>query len=114
MRGLYLADMADTTAPAGSSHAAASGHAARRGPEPPDIFEKGGMKDGKPQRLNQRPYMQFLAFGGSTSSGALTTAITNAGIAGVLYADVNDPRGVGLLTFSEDPGLILYRVRPSF
>jgi chlorite dismutase len=98
--------MADTTTAPGAAHGT------RRGPEPPDIFEKGGMKDGQPQRLNQRLFMQFLAFGGSTSSGALTTAITNAGIAGVLYEDVNDPRGVGLLTFSEDPGFFLDRVRP--
>src|SRR5436305_15170835 len=100
MRGLYLADMADTTAPAGSSHAAASGHAARRGPEPPDIFEKGGMKDGQPQRLNERLFMQFLAFGGCADSTALGTAMKIAGIPGVIYEDVNDPRGVGLLTFS--------------
>jgi len=30
----------------------------------------------------------------------------------VLYEDVNDPRGVGLLTFSEDPDFFLDRVRP--
>src|SRR3954470_829080 len=109
MRGLYLADMADTTAPAGSSHAASS---ARRGPEPPDIFEKGGMKDGQPQRLNQRLFMQFLAFGGCANSAAPATAMKTAGVPGVIYEDVNDPRGVGLLTFSEDPGFFLERVRP--
>src|SRR5437762_227941 len=87
--------MADTTTPA-----APGGHAARRGPEPPDIFEKGGMKDGQPQRLNQRLFMQFLAFGGSQDSPTLATAMKNAGLPGVVYEDVNDPRGVGLLTFS--------------
>ena len=106
MRGLYLPDMADTTT------AAAPGPAARRGPEPPDVFEKGGMKDGQPQRLNQRLFMQFLAFGGSTNSPALATAMKNAGVPGALYEDVNDPRGVGLLTFSDDPGFFLDRVRP--
>ena len=30
----------------------------------------------------------------------------------MLYEDVNDPRGVGLLTFSEDPDFFLDRVRP--
>ena len=89
----------------------ASPHA-RRGPEPPDIFEKGGMKDGQPQRLNARLFMQFLAFGGSSNTGALTTAMKNAGIPGVLYEDVNDPRGVGVMTFSEDPAFFLDRVRP--
>ena len=30
----------------------------------------------------------------------------------MLYEDVNDPRGVALLTFSEDPDVFLDRVRP--
>ena len=30
----------------------------------PDISEKGGIKDGQPQRSNERLFMQFLAFGG--------------------------------------------------
>ena len=84
----------------------------RRGPEPPDVFEKGGMKDGQPQRLNQRLFMQFLAFGGCADASALGTAMKSAQVAGVVYEDVNDPRGVGLLTFSEDPGFFLDRVRP--
>ena len=70
------------------------------------------MKDGQPQRLNQRLFMQFLAFGGCSDSAALATAMQAAGIPGVVYEDVNDPRGVGLLTFSEDPGFFLDRVRP--
>ena len=85
---------------------------ARRGPEPPDIAEKGGMKDGKPQRLNQRLFMQFLAFGGCTNSHLLAKGMADAGIDGVVYEDVNDPRGVALLTFSEDPAHFLDRVRP--
>ena len=99
--------MADTTAPA-ASH---SPHA-RRGPEPPDIFEKGGMKDGQPQRLNQRLFMQFLAFGGCTDTRAVAEAVKKAGVPGVVYEDVNDPRGVGLLTFTEDPNFFLDTVRP--
>ena len=70
------------------------------------------MKDGQPQRLNERLFMQFLAFGGSTDSRALAAAMQQAGLPGVLYEDVNDPRGVGLLTFSDDPGFFLDRVRP--
>jgi hypothetical protein len=50
---------------------------ARRGPEPPDIAEKGGMKDGQPQKLNQRLFMQFLAFGGSTDTRALAAAMAS-------------------------------------
>lgn len=70
------------------------------------------MKDGQPQRLNERLFMQFLAFGGCADSNALAAAMKNAGVPGVIYEDVNDPRGVGVLTFSEDPGFFLDRVRP--
>jgi Chlorite dismutase len=98
--------MAETT-----TTAAAQPHV-RRGPEPPDIEEKGGMKDGKPQKLNQRLFMQFLAFGGCASASALAKALARSKIAGVVYEDVNDPRGVALLTFSEDPAFFLDRVRP--
>src|SRR5262252_5281824 len=100
--------MADTT-----TTNATSSPAARRGPEAPDIFEKGGMKDGQPQRLNERLFMQFLAFGGCTDTRELASTLQAAGIPGVLYEDVSDPRGVGLLTFSQDPSFFIDRVRPT-
>jgi len=84
----------------------------RRGPEPPDLREKGGMKDGQPQRSNARLFMQFMAFGGCAQTAPLGDVLARAKISGVLYEDVNDPRGVGLLTFSEDPDFFLDRVRP--
>ncbi len=70
------------------------------------------MKDGEPQRLDQRLFMQFLAFGGCSDSRSIGDAMTRAGVAGVVYEDVNDPRGVGIVTFSDDPGFFLDRVRP--
>ena len=85
---------------------------ARRGPEPPDLAEKGGMKDGQPQRADRRLFMQFLAFGGSPDAQPLADALQRARVSGVLYEDVNDPRGVGLLTFNEDPGFFVDQVRP--
>jgi Chlorite dismutase len=84
----------------------------RRGPDALDISEKGGIKDGQQQRLDQRLFMQFFAFGGCESTRPLVGALDSAGISGVLYEDLNDPRGVGLLTFSGDPDFFLDRVRP--
>lgn len=86
--------------------------ARRRGPEPPDLSEKGGNKNGEPQRSNDRLFMQLLAFGGSTDTAALVASLQQSGLDGVLYEDVNDPRGVALLTFSQDPNLFVDRVRP--
>jgi chlorite dismutase len=85
---------------------------ARRGPEPPDLNEKGGMKDGQPQRLDRRLFLQFLAFGGCPDAAPLADALARAKITGVLYEDLNDPRGIGLLTLSDHPDFFLDRVRP--
>jgi chlorite dismutase len=101
--------MADTVA----SHAHSPSPQARRGPEPPDITEKGARdKEGKPQTSNRRLFMQFIAFGGCADAQALGHRMKAAEIPGVVYEDVNDPRGVGVLTFSEDPGFFLDRLRP--
>jgi len=83
----------------------------RRGPAPPDLSEKGGMRDGVPQRSDRRLFMQFLAFGGCETTAPLVEAAGAANISGVLYEDVNDPRGVGILTFSDDPSFFLDRTR---
>jgi len=70
------------------------------------------MKNGQSQRSDRRLFMQFLAFGGSGDTRALVDAFARSGVAGVLYEDVNDPRGVGVLTLSEDPADFVDRVRP--
>jgi chlorite dismutase len=84
----------------------------RRGPEPPDLSEKGGVRNGQPQRSDSRLFMQLLAFGGCPDAAPLASALERAGIAGVLYEDLNDPRGIALLTLSEDPNTFVDRVRP--
>ena len=86
--------------------------ATRRGPEPPDLSERGGVKNGEPQRSDRRLFMQFLAFGGCENTRPLVEAAAAGRFSGVLYEDVNDPRGVALLTVSEDPAFFLDRVRP--
>ncbi len=76
-----------------------------------DLREKGGVRDGAQQTSDQRLFMQFLAFGGSSDSAKLSAALEGAGIEGVLYEDANDPHGVGLLTWSADPDFFVTRVR---
>jgi chlorite dismutase len=70
------------------------------------------MKGGQPQRADTRLFMQLLVFGGCSESSPLSDSLERAGLAGVLYEDVNDPNGVALLTFSDDPAMFLDRVRP--
>ena len=78
----------------------------------PDISEKGGLKEGQPQRSDRRLFMQFLAFGGCSDAGAVVSHLANAADATVVYEDLNDPRGIAVLTVSEDPNVFLNRVRP--
>ncbi len=86
-----------------------------------DVNEYGGRtKDGQRQASNRRLFMQLLVFRAPT--GALPEGVAErcAGllrdrkIPGVIYADTNDPRGIGLLTWSDDPAHFVKAVRPLF
>ena len=77
-----------------------------------EMAEKGRAADGGVISLDRRLFMQFLAFGGADETEAYIAGLEEAGLRGVLYEDVNDPHGLGLLSFSEDPEEFLTRVRP--
>lgn len=68
-----------------------------------DVAEHGRSADGETISLDRRLFMQLHAYGGSRDTAALVAALEGAGVAGVLYEDVNDPTGVALLTVSESP-----------
>ena len=85
-----------------------------------DVRERGGRgPDGEPQFLDRRLFFQFLAFEvgeGATPDAAVTelgSKLAARKVGAVLYADVNHPRGLGLLTWSEDPATFVRDVRPS-
>ncbi len=96
--------MADETRPAQPTHS-------RKGPEPPDISERGGLKGGVSQRSDARLFMQLLAFGDCADAEALAAPLSEASVPGVVYEDLNDPRGVAILTFNRDPNFFVDRVR---
>jgi len=81
--------------------------------EPPDLSEKGGVKDGQPQRSDDRLFMQLLAFGGCADSAAVGKHLAAKGVDGVVYEDANDPRGIAVLTLAEKPETFVERVRPA-
>ncbi len=76
-----------------------------------DILEHGRTGDGSGITSNRRLFMQLSVYGGCEDTTTLVNALENNAIAGALYEDVNDPRGVALLTFSEDPAYFVDRVR---
>lgn len=77
-----------------------------------DISEKGGLKDGQPQRCDERLFMQLLAWGDCIDSRGVADALSRAAIDSVVYEEVNDPRGVAILTFTKDPLFFVERLRP--
>jgi len=79
---------------------------------PPNISEIGSPKDGQPQHLDRRLFMQLLAFGRCLDSHRIINALVHAGIQGVIYEDINDAHGIALLTFSEDPDFFITKLRP--
>ena len=87
---------------------------------PIDVREYGGKKDGERQSLDRRLFMQLLVFdaapghSGDSVAHGLTTLLRERQIPAVVYADTQDPHGVGLLTWSTDPAHFVKTVRPLF
>ncbi len=83
-----------------------------------DVNEYGGRRDGERQALNRRLFMQLLVFrvpgAGADLAGLVTGELSKAGVGSVVYADTMDPRGFGLLTWSDQPADFVERVRPLF
>jgi chlorite dismutase len=85
-----------------------------------DIRERGADRDGAPQLMDRRLFMQLLVLelpSARDSVGAtarLQVAFAGQPTACVLYADVNDPRSVGLLSFSDNPHHLVDNIRPAF
>lgn len=80
--------------------------------EKPDIREKGRSHDGQILASDNRLYFQLLAFGNVPDVRELTASLESSTLGHVLYEDLNDPRGVALLSFSQKPADFLDVLRP--
>lgn len=74
-----------------------------------DVREKAGFHTGNPQTLDRRLFMQLFVYRVARETepdaliGRLGEALDGAGCPAVIYRDVNDPRGIGVLSWSIDP-----------
>jgi len=84
-----------------------------------DVSERAGKHTGNPQVLHTRLFMQLLVYtcegevGPSDAVNRLRANLAAAPTPAVIYADVHDPRGLGVLTWSEDPAHFVTKVRPA-
>lgn len=98
----------------------AGGHPPREEELVLDLNEYGAPRDGVRQQTDQRLFMQLLVFtrtDGKVPEAAqkgMISALKDRNIPAVVYQDANDPRGLGLLTWSLDPAHFVTTVRPMF
>ena len=71
--------------------------------EAPDMREHGALKEGAPQNVDRRLFMQLQVFTGCRHPEDLIEVLEKKNLEAVLYLDVNDAQGVGVLVMSEDP-----------
>jgi chlorite dismutase len=68
-----------------------------------DLLEHGAPRDGRPQAIDRRLFLQLQVFTGCFDSAPLIRAVKESGREAVVYASLSDPRGIGLLLLSEEP-----------
>lgn len=76
-----------------------------------DISEKGRAKDGTVTSLDRRLFFQFLAFGDCWNTDEVIKELQATNMDCVLYADINDPYGIGLLVLNESPDYYVTELR---
>ena len=75
------------------------------------LLEVGAPVDGVAQECDRRLFCQLHVFGNCPDPKNLVEALQASALEGVLYADLNDPRGVGLLLLAEEPDVLVGEAR---
>jgi hypothetical protein len=85
-----------------------------------DVWERTKGHGGPVQAMNRRLFMQLLGYecgeglDPERAIGTLGGALDENRASAVIYADVNNPRGIAVLSWSEEPADFVTRVRPAF
>jgi chlorite dismutase len=74
---------------------------------PVDVREHGAREQASGRRL----FAQLQVFTGCRDAKPLVAALEASRLEAVLYQDANDPRGVGVLSLSEDPAFFVHELR---
>ena len=76
-----------------------------------DLRELGAPVNGQPQVSDRRLFLQLQVFSGCKNPTALIDVLETNEVQSVLYDDLNDPTGIGLLLIAEEPTDILTQTR---
>jgi len=79
--------------------------------ELPDLRERATNPRGEPQISEKRLFVQLQVYTGCERPDPLAEELKESGLESVLYLDVNDPKGVGVLALSEDPAVFTGELR---
>jgi hypothetical protein len=77
----------------------------------PDLRERGRDVHGQPIFSDRRLFVQVLAFGECPDPTEVIAALHTLEAPCALYADISDPRGIGLVTASENPDFFVTDLR---
>ena len=72
-------------------------------PAAPDLLEHGAPLRGEPQSLDRRLFVQLQVFTDCLDTAPAVAAVQHSGLQAAVYANVNDPRGIGVVLMDEDP-----------
>jgi len=73
----------------------------------PDLLEHGAPVRGEPQTLNTRLFVQLHVFTGCLDVSPVVDAVRQSGLLAAVYANLNDPRGVGIVGMDQDPAVFV-------
>lgn len=71
--------------------------------DPRDLRDFGMATERGPQATDRRLFLQLQVFTDVLDREAVVRAMEEGNLPGVVYADLNDPKGVAVLLWSEDP-----------
>lgn len=71
----------------------------------PDLLEHGAPLKGEPQTLSSRLFVQLQVFTECLDPAPVIESVRDSGLVAAVYANLNDPRGVGVVAMDEDPAV---------
>ncbi len=80
-------------------------------PEPVDLREVGASIDGDPQVSDRRLFLQLHVFENCSDPNNIVEVLEKRNLNAVLYDDINNPTGIGVLFIVEDPAVLATEVR---